>query len=212
MFCPLFPSRVKQANHAGDSVEIVGLPRKKKKTGGFSGTGKGQIPLPKKGGGRRHKTVNTIRCMFDSPWINRTIWNWHFFHRLLIPQRAWYNNTLNKWWFWSQTWERWDCLWCTNTPEGCQHLPRLFFIWPVISQRACSNARPLTASRNSEMFLSPIGLLMTGWREWWAIVGGAKLPQAWQQKHMKGCNSKLLFAFCVPPPPSALPNVALEEW
>ena len=37
--------------------------------GGFSGTGKGPIPLREKGGRTRRETVTTIWCMFDSPWI-----------------------------------------------------------------------------------------------------------------------------------------------
>ena len=35
--------------------------------GGLSGTGKGPIPVGKRGGRRRHKMVTTIWCRFDSP-------------------------------------------------------------------------------------------------------------------------------------------------
>ena len=64
-FCPLFPGGGKQWIHIGDPAEIVGLPTAK---GGFSGSGKGPIPLWEKGGeGRRHKMVTMIWYMFDSP-------------------------------------------------------------------------------------------------------------------------------------------------
>ena len=61
-FCPIFPGGGKQWIHAGESVEIVGLPTR---TGEFPvlGTPSG------KGGQRRHKTVTTLWCMFDSPWV-----------------------------------------------------------------------------------------------------------------------------------------------
>ena len=47
-FCPPCPGRGKQWIHAGDSVEVVGLPRE---TGHFPALEKGKFPLEKMGGG-----------------------------------------------------------------------------------------------------------------------------------------------------------------
>ena len=53
----------KQWIHAGDSVEIVGLPIK---TGRFPVLENGTFPLKRKGGRRQHRMVTTILCLFDS--------------------------------------------------------------------------------------------------------------------------------------------------
>ena len=63
-FCPLFRGGGKQRIHAGDAVETIGIARE---TGVFRYRKTANSPSGKEGR-RRHKTVTTIWCMFDSPW------------------------------------------------------------------------------------------------------------------------------------------------
>ena len=61
---PPIPQWGKRVDSYRRSCRIVGLPTERE---GFSGTGKGPIPLREKGGGEADtKMVTTMWCMFDS--------------------------------------------------------------------------------------------------------------------------------------------------
>ena len=67
--CPLFPGRGKRAIHAGDSVEVVGLPRE---TGRFPVSEKGKFPFGKRGAkATQNGNHNSVHVWFSLKWIER---------------------------------------------------------------------------------------------------------------------------------------------